>query len=142
MSRHHKKGFDGERFMAICYPMFEHTSFRMLSDKARSILLLFLYRYNGSNNGEIHLTAREIQKWYGYGKGTAHQKLIELYEHGFISPVKIGCFTTRQGTIWRLTFKRTEKDIPTNDWKRFDKYKKKVPDLEPYRTIDRTFSCI
>ncbi|MDD7313165.1 MAG: hypothetical protein PUH03_02265 [bacterium] len=139
MSKRRGKAYDGERFMAISFPMFEHSSFKTLSDKARSILLLMLYRYNGSNNGEIHLTSREIQKWYGYGKGTAHQKLIELYEHGFIFPVKIGCFTTRLGTIWRLTFKKTDKDIPTNDWKRFDKNKNKVPDFEPYETIDRTF---
>ena len=139
MSKHHRKNNGEERFMAIGYPMFEHIAFKTLSDKARSILLLFLYRYNGLNNGEIHLTSREIQKWYGYGKGTAHQKLIELYEHGFIYPVKIGGFTSHKGTIWRLTFKKTNKDISTNDWKRFDKNKNRVPDLEPYETIDRTF---
>ena len=34
---------------------------------------------------------------------------------------------------------KTNKDISTNDWKRFDKNKNRVPDLEPYETIDRTF---
>ena len=128
------------RFIALPCVLFEHSSFRQLSNGARDIFFLMLNRFNGKNNGEIHLTAREIRKWYGMGTGTAHSKLIELYEHGLIRPNNFGSFSTRTGTTWVITFKAHGFLPATNEWKRYDETSKKVPDIEPYRSLDRTIS--
>ena len=126
------------KFIALPSILFEHPSFKQLSNGARDVFLLMLNRFNGSNNGEIHLTAREIRKWYGMGVGTAHSKLIELYEHGLIRPNSFGSYSTRTATTWILTFKKYGIRAATNEWKRYDETLRKVPDLEPYRSLDRT----
>lgn len=123
------------RFMIVPYHLFESVAFKDLSPQAVQILLLLKYRFNGSNNGEISLSCREVAAWYGISKGTASAKFKELYLHGFIKPVKKGKFTTRMATVWLLTFERFGKDATkTDDWKRYDRIQKKVPDIEPYNT--------
>lgn len=132
------KRYNGEgRYMTISYNMFESDAFRTLSDKSRSVLLKFLHLFNGSNNGEIHLTPREIRKWYGYGTGTAQKCLVELYEHGFITPLEFGHFTTRTATIWKITFVHNPGELRTDTWKRYDFRLKRVPDIERYCELDR-----
>src|SRR5574344_1689377 len=139
MSRRKKyKSKIGSRFIAIPYNMFESDAYKSLSSSARDILHLFKYRYNGTNNGEIHLTSREIRTWYGFGVGNSHSKLKELYEHGFIKPKEFGNFTTRKATIWVLTFETLGIKSPTNDWKNYDIKQNKVPNLEPYSSLNRT----
>ena len=126
------------RFIALPFNMFESPNYKTLSNGARDVLSLFKHRFNGCNNGEIHLTAREIQKWYGFGISTAHSKLVELYERGFIKPNKFGHFTNKTGTTWILTFENFGSTPPTNEWRGYDEKQKKVPNIEPYSSLDRT----
>ena len=135
--KYNNKIYEG-RFIAMPCSMFESVNYKTLSSRERDVLMLFKYRFNGTNNGEIHLTSREIASWYGCSKSTAHKALITLYERGFIKPHKFGYFTDRRATTWILTFERYGKDPPTNDWKSYDKIQKKVPGIEPYRSLERT----
>ena len=135
--KYNNKSFDG-RYIAMPYSMFEHVNYKTLSSKERDVLMLFKHRFNGTNNGEIHLTPREIGKWYGCSKSTAHKALVTLYERGFIKPNKFGYFTNRLGTTWILTFERYRNNPPTNEWASYDEKQKKVPGIEPYSSLDRT----
>lgn len=124
------------RFIAIPYNMFESPAFKDLSSSAVSVLLLLKYRFNGSNNGEISLSCREVAAWCGMSKGTASIKFKELYLHGFIKPSIKGKFTIRLATTWILTFERSINGEPkTDDWKRYDRNQKKVPNIERYNAI-------
>ncbi len=135
--KYNNKSFEG-RYIAVPYSMFESVNYKTLSSRERDVLMLFKYRYNGTNNGEIHLTAREIANWYGWSKSTAHKATVTLYERGFIKPHKLGNFTNRLGTTWILNFERHGNNSPTNEWKSYDEKQKKVPDIEPYRFLERT----
>jgi len=135
--RYNNKSFDG-RYIAMPYSMFESINYKTLSSRGRDVLMLFKHRFNGTNNGEIHLTSREIAKWYGWSKSTAHKAIITLYERGFIKPHKFGHFTDRTGTTWILTFERYGNNSPTNEWRSFDKIQNKVPSIEPYSSLERT----
>ena len=134
--RYNNKTYTG-RFIAMPYSMFESVNYKTLSSRERDVLMLFKHRFNGINNGEIHLTSREIAKWYECSKSTAHKAIVNLYERGFIKPHKFGHFADRVATTWILTFERYGNNPPTNEWKSFDEKQNKVPSIEPYRTLVR-----
>ena len=74
------------------------------------LCVLFLRRYNGSNNGAIPLSVREVEAWCKCGHATAIRYLRELQERGLIEPVVVGSFRIKAGpnkmmaTTWRLHF--------------------------------------
>jgi hypothetical protein len=74
------------------------------------LCVLFLRRYNGSNNGAIPLSVREVEAWCKCGHATAIRYLRELQERGLIEPVTVGSFCIKAGpqkmmaTTWRLHF--------------------------------------
>jgi hypothetical protein len=122
-------------YIMLIHPLFDSLAYRSLSSRSRDVLMLLLRRYNGLNNGEISLSCREVESYFNMSKSTASRSFKELQLHGFIQPMKLGVFTLRYATTWRLTFQRTVGDygksvLATNEWKRFDPDKKKVPGLE------------
>jgi hypothetical protein len=74
------------------------------------LCVLFLRRYNGSNNGAIPLSVREAAAWCRCGTSTALRYLNELQEAGLIESVALGSFHIKAGpnrmmaTTWRLHF--------------------------------------
>ncbi len=122
-------------YILIIHPIFDSLAYRQLSSRSRDIFMLLMRRYRGVNNGYISLSCREVAEYYGIGKNTASRCLKELQLHGFIQAMKVGVFTLRHATTWRLTFQETldsygKRTPPTNEWKRYDSALKKVPGLE------------
>lgn len=123
-------------YIMIIHPIFDSLAYRELSSRSRDVLMLLLRRYNGLNNGEISLSCREVESYYRMSKATASRSFRELQLHGFVEPVKLGAFTLRHATTWRLTFQGMQgvygdsKSLATNEWKRYDSASKKVPEVE------------
>jgi DNA-binding MarR family transcriptional regulator len=78
-----------------------------LSGAAMAAYLELGRRYTGTNNGQLHLSARELSELYNCSKDTAARALRELVEKGFIEIVQLSGFNLkdrrRQATEYRLT---------------------------------------
>lgn len=110
------------------YALLNHSTmdcpaFKSLGAVERSTLLMIYHRHNGSNNGMIPLSVREVAQELRIGKSTAAKAFDELQRSGFVRvamkssfdwKVESGKFEGRS-TRWRLTEEPTgpkEKRIP------------------------------
>ena len=77
-----------------------------LSGNAVKLLVAMMRLENGSNNGELFLSARLGASIIGVGKNTASKLFAELEDHGFIRSTQRGYFKVKNGpaTSWRLTW--------------------------------------
>ena len=87
-------------------------AYRFMSVYGRSLLMEVRRKFNGSNNGEIAMSAREAASLLCCDKDTAHKYLRELEEKGWIREAQKGSFDRktdekgrkfRAATTWRLT---------------------------------------
>jgi hypothetical protein len=94
-------------FVQIPKYMITSPAWRSLSGLAVIAFVELSRRYNGNNNGTLHLSARELAELHGCSKGTAARALNELVEKGFIEVVRASGFNVkdkkRQATEYRLT---------------------------------------
>jgi len=107
-----------------------------LSAPARAIYIELERRYNGSNNGLIHYSAREAARDVKVSKGTAARALRELQAHGFIVVEKMGAFhlKMRHASEYRLTIYDSNVEGPsvaerlaTKDFMRWPEIQNTVP---------------
>lgn len=93
------------RHMRLHHWLFDSAAYQSLSSDARAVHMILLRRYNGSNNGELSLSVREVADQLRISKSTAQRVFVELQERGFIEVVIRGTFTRkdRRATEWRLT---------------------------------------
>jgi hypothetical protein len=96
-------------------------AYRSLSLGARALLVELYALYNGQNNGDLYLSAREAGKRLGVGKTKAAACLHELEAKGFIRPRQRGAFQwkMRHATCWVLTEFAFAGQIPTKDFMRW-----------------------
>lgn len=84
-------------------------AWRSLSGVAMAAYLELERRYTGTNNGQLHLSARELSELYNCSKDTAARGLRELLDKGFIEIVRHSGFNLkdkrRQATEYRLTLR-------------------------------------
>ncbi len=73
-----------ERYVKLDYWLLECPAWQSLSFKARALYVAFKQRYNGINNGYVHMSVREAQTDLGCANGTASNAIAELVEKGFI----------------------------------------------------------
>ncbi len=84
--------------------------------------LIELYRlFNGENNGELFMSARELARRLHCGKSLAAELLAELHAKGFIRPKQVGAFNVKRGpaTVWILTEHPHAGHLPTKDFMRW-----------------------
>lgn len=86
--------------------MLNSSAYRSLSCQARAVLTDIARRYNGSNNGFIGASVRDLAEGCQIARGTACKALSDLQERGFIECVTPGGFNrkTRHASEWRLTW--------------------------------------
>lgn len=113
-------------FIALPNIMYDNVAWKSLTTNARCILLEFMRRYNGSNNGFITMSCREAAAVFHGSKSTAQKRLLELQEHGFIKIVNKGVYQNRHASTWLLTFQTDDRNNqrPTNNWKHYSPPKK------------------
>ena len=114
-----KKG-DGGQYVPLPYGQLRSDAWRSLSGSAVKLWLELHTRYNGGNNGKLHLSMKEAAQILGLGKATVKRAYDELVEKGFIALETPGNWYSRRAHDWRLTSKPMQtskgKIPPTLDW--------------------------
>ena len=106
--RGHRKDGRSKRegpYAPLPYSMLHHTAWRSLSGPAVKVWLELRSRYNGSNNGKIHLSMREAAELLGLSKSTVQRAYEELEAKGFIIMHKQGHWYGRLAHEWEVTDK-------------------------------------
>jgi MarR family len=102
-----KKGERGPRFVQLFHWMINMPVWHSLSPRAVVAYLEFAKRYDGTNNGRLHLSARELAEAWNWSKGAASYAIKELVEKGFIEITRTSGFNVkdrkRQAAEYRLT---------------------------------------
>lgn len=114
-----KKG-DGAQYLPLPYAQLKSSAWRSLSGAAVKLWLELHTRYNGGNNGKIHLSMNEAAEILGLGKATVKRAFDELTDKGFLVLEARGDWYSRRAHDWRLTSKPMQnargKTPPTLDW--------------------------
>lgn len=77
-------------YSAMPWQVFDSTSFKGASDKAKALLWALMRQHNGENNGHLHLANTWLSK-QGYKCPASNQKArIELIERSLIVQTKMG----------------------------------------------------
>jgi hypothetical protein len=101
-----RKG-NGPSFIQLFHWMVDMPVWHSLSPRAVVAYLELARRYNGTNNGSLHLSARELARAWGWSIDTAASAIRELVEKGFIEITRASGFNMkdrkRQATEYRLT---------------------------------------
>jgi Helix-turn-helix domain len=103
---HHK----GPRYIQLFQYVLESPAYISLSSNARAALVDVIRGYNGSNNGKIILSVRQLAERMGCAINTAMRALQELVDKGFIEPRVKGAFSVkfRRASEWRLNDRRCD----------------------------------
>jgi hypothetical protein len=104
--RHH----DGPKFIQLFRYVLDSPAYASLSVWARAALVEVNRGYNGSNNGRIVLSVREIANRMNCHRDTAARALQDLISRGFIEPTTKRTFSVkfRRATEWRLNDRRCD----------------------------------
>jgi hypothetical protein len=109
-----------EQYTPLPYAQLKSEAWRSLSGAAVKVWLELHTRYNGSNNGKVHLSLNEAAENLGLGKATVQRAFVELETKGFLKLEKRGNWYSRRAHDWRLTTKPMHtakgKDAATQDW--------------------------
>ena len=102
--------------------MLTSSAYRSLSCYSRCLLLELGARYNGDNNGQIHMSVREAAGLLGCSQPTACKALHELEDRGFIRAHEKGAFhvKVRHSTTWILTEHSYAGQPATKDFMRWE----------------------
>jgi len=124
MGRANKYPKSHDKFVGLPHIMVISPAFRSLRGGSIKVLIELCDRYNGRNNGEIHLGCGAIAKTLHMSKATVHRSLIELAEKGFIERTAEGNWYERKAATWRLTHRPDDRPngspVTTNEWRRWD----------------------
>jgi len=97
----------GPPFIQLFHWMVDMPAWHSLSPRAVVAYLEIGRRYNGTNNGSLHLSARELARTWNWSKTSAAEAIEELVEKGFIEVTRASGFNMkdrkRQATEYRLT---------------------------------------
>jgi hypothetical protein len=109
----------GERYMKIPHAMAWHPNWRTLPGIAVKVYLELFSRYNGFNNGELHLGCHEGKNLLGVSADTIHRALKRLTERGWIELSERGNHYLRKASEWRLTSFAAGEKSPTYAWRQW-----------------------
>ena len=116
-------------------------AWRSLDPVARCAYIELAKSYNGSNNGRIAFSLRQMAVGLNVGKMTARRALQKLQDGGVIVEVQRGAFSykLRHATTWRLTEHVDDVTgaLPTKDFARWQE-KNAVSPENPNRSRDDT----
>lgn len=123
MGRANKYGRSkGEKHVRIPHHMITSPAFRSLNGAALKVYVELADRYNGSNNGELHLSYGVAAKLLHLSKSTVSRGFKELSGKGFIKCASPGNWYDRRAATWILTHRadnRPNGPLATNEWHRW-----------------------
>ncbi len=119
MAKANRKGRnDGAKHVRMYWWLLDCPAYRHLSCYGRALLIEFIYRHTGGNNGSVIMSVREAADRLGVALNTALKALAELQDKGFIRLAKAGSFDLkrRHATEWTLTMFAVGDIKPTKDF--------------------------
>jgi DNA-binding transcriptional regulator YhcF (GntR family) len=101
---------NGPNFIQLFRYMLDSPAYVSLSTVARAAFVEIARGYNGSNNGRVILSVRDLAMRLGCHRDTASHALQELIDKGFIEPRIKGAYSVkfRRATEWRLNDRRCD----------------------------------
>jgi hypothetical protein len=134
MGRNGKRSEEGQ-YVPLPYAILKSPAWRSLSGAAVKLFFELHTRYNGGNNGKIHLSMNEASAALGLGKATIQRAYCDLQEKGFIALEEAGTWYHRRAHDWRLTTKpmmTAKGKLPaSNDWRSWRKKTERGSDTDP-----------
>src|SRR5690606_874874 len=118
---------NSDQYAPLSYPFLRSVAWRSLSGAAVKVWLEIRSRFNGGNNGKLSLSLDEGARLLGLGKATIQRALQELQEKGFLVRTKQGHWYGRQASLWRITDKGCDGNLPTHEWKMWRPQEKQSP---------------
>lgn len=107
----------GGKYVGIGHGMLTSEAFRSLSGGALKYYIELCDRYNGINNGHLHLSPGEASKLLHMSKTTAWRAPLELEKKGLIRKTKDGNWYEKEAAEYALTDRPThDGKLPTNEW--------------------------
>jgi hypothetical protein len=105
-----RQRYNGPNFIQLFRYMLDCPAYVSLSPYGRAGLIEVIRGYNGSNNGKIILSVRDLARRLGCHRDTACGALQELVDKGFIEPRIKGAFSVKfkRATEWRLNDRRCD----------------------------------
>ena len=107
----------GGKFVRLGEGLLTSEAWRSLSGSAVRFYVELRRRFNGRNNGELHLTAEEAKTTLRMGTNTFVRVQRELQEKGFIRMTRQGGFHQRLPTLWALTDEAVGTRPPSHAYK-------------------------
>ena len=117
-----------EQYKKLTHKMLRSDAWRALSGTAIKVYLEICRRYNGRNNGQIHMSQAEAARLLHLGKSSVKRALDKLVELGFIRYAHKGSFYGRMAATFILTDKSYRGHKPTDDWRQW-----RPPESRRYR---------
>ncbi len=123
----HKGRNKNVTFIMLRHDIFESQAYRTMKPSARAVLSEIIRRYNGSNNGRISFSVREMAKRINVSHDTAGKAISEVLDRGFIIVTIDSAFNVKNRTARRfaLTFETIvnegngHKTAPSNEWRKW-----------------------
>ncbi len=136
MARKKDKHGNGEgQYVNLPYAQLKSPAWRSLSGAALKVWFELHTRFNGGNNGKLHLSMNEAAKLLRISKSTAQRAFAELEEKGFVVLQNPGSWYGGRAHEWRLTTKRMHtpkgKQLATNDWRHWQQKTEVDPPENP-----------
>lgn len=125
-----------EPYVKLRWNLLMTPAFRSLKPIPRAVYVELRRRFNGSNNGQIACSQRDLVKWVRCSKDSAGAALVELEQKGFIKCSQPGSFTykIRHAPTWILTEEALGDAPATRDFVRWEPKETKPG---PKRRTDR-----
>jgi DNA-binding transcriptional regulator YhcF (GntR family) len=121
--------------------MVDLPAWHSLSARAVVAYLELTRRYNGYNNGSLHLSALELARAWGWSKSTAARAIEQLVEKGFVEITRASGFNVkdrkRQAAEYRLTVLFCDRTRQPAS-KTFTNWKPERPAHETLKNISRS----
>jgi hypothetical protein len=111
----------GPGFVRHFHYVLDSPAYRDLSPVARGVYMVLKRWFNGTNNGNIYCSVRDLSKELHCSKDTASAALRELVDHGFIKCQQRGSFNWKRGMAsrWSLTEENLGDHAATKDFMRW-----------------------
>ena len=133
----------GGKFVRLGDGMLTSEAWKSLSGSAIKYYVELRRRYNGTNNGDLHLSLEEARKCLRMARDTVLRVQQELVAKGFIRMTKRGGFHQRVATTWALTDEPAPATPPTHDYKNWrPKKNPSVQKLDPTRSRNPTDNVV
>ena len=106
-------------YFNFSYSLLNSEAWRTLSGPAVKVFLELRTRFNGGNNGKLHMSLEEAAGLLGLGKATVQRAFRELEDRHLVTCTKRGQWYGRRASEWAVFDKGVDGELPSYKWKQW-----------------------